>query len=268
MSLLDVSKPTTLESNASLSASATCMSTSLISVTTEESKPEIMSEIEADVAVVSNLKELEASFGIMIVKVKRHLQKCDLSEAKLFLYSTVGTTAFSDCENFENLLQQMQQDHIDVFNVSLLQQLLANFEKDKAIDEVIEAYNEELKRFLKQTTVCEFQRAVVSRVEPILASGMAVVTIKVPKKMARIRTLKDIEELAMEGFEECYKKFIRLHAEPGSIIISWIFSKGLSGKLEQLVYDNAAVFKDKGVAEVTVGGRRVFPSTQQEVRTV
>ena len=151
MSLLDASKPTTLESNAS---SATCMSTSLISVTTEESKPEIMSEIEADVAVVSNLKELEASFGIMIVK--RHLQKCDLSEAKLFLYSTVGTTAFSDCENFENLLQQMQQDHIDVFNVSLLQQLLANFEKDKSIDEVIEAYNEERKRFLKQTTVCEF----------------------------------------------------------------------------------------------------------------
>ena len=104
--------------------------------------------------------------------------------------------------------------------------------------------------------------------EPILASGMAVVTIKVPKKMARIRILKDIEELAMEEFEECYKKFIRLHAEPGSIIISWIFSKGLSGKLEQLAHDNAAVFKDKGVVEVTVGGKRVFPCTQQEVMTL
>ena len=115
--------------------------------------------------------------------------------------------------------------------------------------------------FLKHTTVLNFQRAVVSRVEPILASGMAVVTIKVPKKIARHcdRTLKDIEELAMEGFEECHKKFIRLHAEPGSIIISWVFPKGLSGRLEQLVHDNAAIFNDSGVMEVTVGGRRVFP---------
>ena len=102
--------------------------------------------------------------------------------------------------------------------------------------------------------------------EPILASGMAVVTIKVPRKMARHRTLKDIEELAMEGFEECHKKFIRLHAEPGSIIISWVFPKGLSGRLEHLARDNAAVFEDNGVVEVTVGGRRVFPCTQQEVR--
>ena len=47
----------------------------------------------------------------------------------------------------------------------------------------------------------------------------------------------------MEGFEECHKKFIRLHAEPGSIIISWVFPKGLSGRLEQLARDNAAVFE-------------------------
>ena len=67
--------------------------------------------------------------------------------------------------------------------------------------EVIESYNEKKESFLKHTTVLEFQRAVVSRVEPILASGMAVVIIKVPKKMARHRTLKHIEELAMEGFE-------------------------------------------------------------------
>ena len=57
--------------------------------------------------------------------------------------------------------------------------------------------------------------------------------------------------------------FIRLHAEPGSIIISWAFPKELSGKLEQLACDNAAVFKDNGVVEVTVGERRVFSCTQQ-----
>ena len=94
------------------------------------------------------------------------------------------------------------------------------------------------------------------------------VTITVPKETARRcnRTLKDIEELAMKGFDEYHKKFIRLHAELGSIIISWVFPKRLSGRLEQLACDNAAVFKDNGVVEVTVGGRRVFPCTQQEVR--
>ena len=234
-------------------------------VSTPLANDEIKAEIEADVAVVSNLKDLEISFGRMIVRVKRHLEKRDLSEAKLFLYSAIGTKDFSGCDNFGELLEKLQQDHIDVFNISILQQLVACLDNHEQT-EVIEAYNEKKESFLKQTTVLEFQRAVVSKVEPILASGMAVVTIKVPRKMARHRTLKDIEELAMEGFEECHKKFIRLHAEPGSIIISWVFPKGLSGRLEHLARDNAAVFEDNGVVEVTVGGRRVFPCTQQEVR--
>ena len=131
--------------------------------------------------------------------------------------------------------------------------------------EVIEAYNEKKESFLKQTTVLEFQRAVVSRVEPILASGKAVVTITISREMASHRTLKDIEKLAMEGFEECHKKFILLHAEPGSIVISWVFPKELSDRLKQLALDNAAVLKNFEVVEVTVGGRRVFPCTQQEV---
>ena len=83
--------------------------------------------------------------------------------------------------------------------------------------------------------------------------------------MASNRTLRDIEKLAMEGFEECHRKFIHLHAEPGSIVISWLFPKELSGRLEQLAFDNATVFKANGVIEVTVGGRRVFPNTQHVV---
>ena len=116
-------------------------------------------------------------------------------------------------------MRKLQQDHIDVFNISILQQLVACF-KNQEQTQVIEVYNEKKESFLKQTTVLEFQRAVVSRVEPILASGKAVVTITISKEMASHRTLKDIEKLAMEGFEKCQKKFIRLHAEPGSIIIS------------------------------------------------
>ena len=254
--LLDDMFESTSKRSATLSAS-----TVPASVTTEESNP----EIEADVAVVSNLKELEASFGLMIVRVKRHLEKCSLSEAKLFLCSTIGSTAFSDCENFETLLQQLQQNHIDVFNISLLKKLLANFETDKSTDEVIEAYNKELENFLKQTKVLEFQRAVVSRVEPILASGMAVVTITISKDASYDRTLMDIQKLAKIGFKECHKKFIRLKAKLGSIIISWVFPKELTGMLKQLACDNAAVFKDSGVVEVTVGGKIVFPCTQQKV---
>ena len=228
---------------------------------------EIKAEIEADMAVVSNLKELEASFSHMLVQVKRLLvlNKCDLSDALLFLDSFVGTEDFIGCDNFDKLMRQLQRDHIDVFNISILQQLVACFDNHE-LTKVIEAYNKKKESFLKQTKVLEFQRAVVSRVEPILASGKAVVTITILKEMAYDRTLKDIEKLAMEGFENCQKKFIRLHAEPGSIIISWVFPKGLSDRLEQLVCDNAAVFKDNGVVEVTVGGRRVFPCTQQEVR--
>ena len=245
------------------SATSPATPPSLAPITSDE----IKAEIEADVTVVINLKELEACFGKMLVQVKRLLvlNKCDLSDALLFLDSVIGSEDFIGCDNFDKLMRQLQRDHISVFNISILQQLVACFENHEPT-EVIEAYNEKKENFLKQTTVLEFQHAVVSRVEPILASGMAVVTITISKEMASHRTLKDIEKLAMEGFKKCQKKFIRLHAEPGSIIISWVFPKGLSGRLEQLARDNAAVFEDNEVVEVTVGGRRVFPCTQQEVR--
>ena len=188
-----------------------------------------------------------------------------LEKALFFLDSVIGSEDFVGCDDFGKLMRQLQRGHIDVFNISNLQNLVANFDRDE-LTEVIETYNKKKESFLKQTTVLEFQRAVVSRVEPILASGKAAVTITISKEMASHRTLKDIEKLAMEGFEEYHKKFICLHAEPGSIIISWVFPKGLSGRLEQLARDNAAVFENNGVVEVTIGGRRVFSCTQEEVR--
>ena len=213
-------------------------------------------------AVVSNLKDLEVSFGRMIVRVKRHLDKCDLSEAKLFLYSVIGTKAFNRCENFGEVLELLQQDHVDVFNISILQQLVACFDNCEQT-EVIKTYNEKKENFLQQTAVLEFQHAVVSRVKP---SGKAVVTIVISREMAYDRTLKDVEKLAMDGFEECHKEFIHLHAEPGSVIISWVFPKRNSDRLEQLAGKNATVFEHAGVLEVTVGERRVFPCTHQDVK--
>ena len=206
---------------------------------------EVKAEIEADIAVVSNLKQLEASFSHMLLQVKRLLvlNRCDLSDALFFLDSFIGSEEYIRCDTFDRLLRQLQQNHIDVFNISFLQQLVACFDNQE-LTAAIQAYNEEKESFLKHTIVLDFQRAVVSRVQPILTSGKASVTITISKEMAFHRTLRDIEKLAMGGFEECHKKFIRLHAEPGSIIISWVFPKRLSGRLEQLARDNAAIFKN------------------------
>ena len=204
----------------------------------------------------------------MIVQVKRCLEqlKCDLSEAQLFLNGVTGTDNFSSCGDFSKLLCLLQYDYIDIFNISILQGLIACFNKAD-LAELIEAYEKKRDSFLKQTNVLTFQRAVVSRVEPIMPKGRAVVTIKIADETAYNRTLKDIEKLARKGFDDSYKFFVRLHAVVGSVIISWIFPETLSGKLEQLACKNAAIFEEAGVEEVTVGGRRVYPVTQQEVRT-
>ena len=255
-----MSKPAPESSATSLATPPSSASThsSACLVSTPLATDEIKAEIDADVTVVSDLNDLEGFFGHMIVGVKRHLEKCDLSEAKLFLYSVLGTKAFGGCDDFEELLEKLQQDcHIDIFNIFTLQQLVACLDNHEQT-EVIEAYNKKKESFLEQTAVLEFQNVVVNRVEPILASGMAMVTIKIPKKMARHQTLKDIDELAMDIFRECHSKFIRLHvhAKPDFLVISWVFPKGFSGRLEQLACDNAAI--NNGVVEVTVGVR-VFP---------
>ena len=216
-------------------------------------------------AVVSSLKELETSFGRMIVEVKCHLDKSgNLPNAKLFLFSVLGTEAFDRCKNFGEILKLLLQKYVGVFNICILQQLMTYCEQT----EIIKSYNETKEKFLQQTTVLEFQRAVVSRVEPILTRGKAVVSIVISREMACNTTLKDIEKLAMEGFEECHKEFIHLHAEPGSVIISWVFPERISGRLKELGRKNAHVFKNAGVEVLTVGEMIVFPCTQQEVRTI
>ena len=146
---------------------------------------EIKADIRADVAVVSELKKLEGSFDNILVKIKRLLvfNKCDLSDAKLFLDSVIGSEDFIGCANFDKLMRQLQRGHIDVFNISILQQLVACFDNHE-LNEGIKAYNEKKECFLKQTTVFEFQRAIISRGKPILADGMAVVAIEISKKTA------------------------------------------------------------------------------------
>ena len=232
-------------------------------VTTEE----IEAEIKADAGVMEELRELQRCFSCTLVKIKRFLQlhNCDLSDAQLFLDSLTDTKDFSSCDNFDKLLRLLQeQEYIDTFNIAGLKDLVACFDRD-GLTEIVEDYNEKKETFLKNTTVLSFQRAVVSMAEPVLPRGKATLTIKISRKLASHRTLKDIEELAMEGFEEGHKSLIRLHAKPGSIIMSWVFPEALSGRLEQLFRDNTTVFKDAEVEEVTIDGKKVYPVIQQEV---
>ena len=192
--------------------------------------------------------------------------KCDLSKAQFYLDDRLNTEEFSQCASFDALLRQLRKSHVDAFNTYYLQRLVTHFKKDQ-LTERIKEYEAEKEKFLKDTTVLEFQHAVVSKVEPLPSGQMVKLTIKISKRLANKRNLKDMEELALLSFGENQRDFICMHAEPGSVIISWFFPEALSGKLEYLARENAAVFKDAGVEEVTVGGWVVFSSTLEEVRT-
>ena len=229
---------------------------------------ESTAEIRATAAVVKRLRYLETSFTNMLTDLLGLLTecKCDLSKARFFLDDHFDTEKFSKCTNFDELLRQLRRGHVDTFNTYYLQQLVAYFKKDQ-LTERIKEYEAEKEDFLKDTTVIEFQRAVVSRVEPVKPSQMKDLTIKISKELAEDRTLKDMEKLASRAFGEYQLEFVRIHVKSGSVIISVFFPETLTGKLEHLVHKNAAVFKDAGVEEVTVGGRVVFPSTlEEEVR--
>ena len=201
----------------------------------------------------------------MLSNARDIFAKCNLSKAQFFLDIFNNTEEYSKCDSFDKILRQLvQQNSIDVFNIDQLQQLVACFNDDK-LTAVVEEYEAVKEKFLRDTAVLEFQQAVVSSVEPILPSGRAMVTIKIPRRLARQLTMRDIEELALEGFEECHKSLVRLHATPGSVVIMWFIPMDLITKLEQLVHKNAAIFSAKGVEEVTINGKEVLPVPQFKV---
>ena len=222
-------------------------------------------EIYASATVVRQLINLKGFFSRMLSNARDILAKCDLSKAQFFLDIFNNTEEYSKCDSFDKILRQLvQQNVVDMFNIDQLQQFVACFNDDK-LTAVVEAYDTEKKKFFQDTTVLEFQQAVVSSVEPVLPSGKAVVSIKIPRRLARQLSMKDIEELALEGFQECHKSLVRLHAMPGSVVIMWFIRTDLTTQLEELVHKNAAIFSAKGVKEVTVDRKRVFPVPQLKV---
>ena len=140
-----------------------------------------------------------------------------------------------------------------------------NEKEKRKLKKPIEDYEMERERFLNDTLVIEFHRTVV--INPAELSQKTKLMIKVSDRFASKRTLKDIEQLALNAFVECHKSLMCMHATVGSMVISWFIPEGQSDKFEALAKKNIVVFKDAGVEEVTVGGRVVFSSTLEEVRT-
>ena len=198
-----------------------------------------------------------------LLEILKKNHDCDFSKAQFFL-NILFKREFNQCDRFESLLQQLHEHHMDSFNIYYLEALVDHLENEM-LKQPIEVYKAKMAQFLKDTTILEFQQAVVSRVEPIKPDQMKDITIKVPKKLAKDLALEDLEELVRRGFLESQRYFIHIHMKTGSVIISWFFPEALSGMLEQLARHNAAVFKDAGVEEVTVDGRVVFPITLEEV---
>ena len=193
----------------------------------------VKAEIEADGQMVRELRDLVSDYSLMLTKFKRLLAGCDISDARFFLNNLFNTDIFTSCDNIEQLLKQLCHRYVDTFNVYYLQKLAICLERDD-VNQLVQQYEEKKKKFLEEKTVLDFQKAVVSKTKPHLPKGMVEVAIKIPKRLATEKILKDMELLAMEAFGDNQKSFVRFHAFSGSIIISWFVVETLCEVLQQL----------------------------------
>ena len=73
-----------------------------------------------------------------------------------------------------------RHEFIDTFNVYPLEKVAVCLDRDD-VNLLVKEYEKKKEKFLKETTVVEFQRAVVSKTRPALSKGKVEVTIKVQK---------------------------------------------------------------------------------------
>ena len=199
----------------------------------------------------------------MLTKFKRLLAGCDISDARFFLNNLFNTDIFTSCDNIEQILNQLCHHYVGTFNVYYLKKLATCLERDD-INQVVQEYEGKKEKFLEDTTVLEFQKAVISKAKPHLPNGMVEVAIKIPKHLATKKILRDMEVLAMEAFEDNQKSFVHFHAFPGSIIICWFVVESLCEVLQQLAREKVAVWRQHGVEEVIVGSQCVYRYTDQD----
>ena len=133
-------------------------------------------EIEADGERVRELRDLVSDYSLMLTKFRRLLAGCDISEARFFLNNLLNTDIFTGCDNIEQLLNQLCHCYVDTFNVYYLQKLATCLERDD-VNQVVQIYEEKKEKFLEDTTVLDFQKAVVSKTRPNLPNRMVEVAM-------------------------------------------------------------------------------------------
>ena len=172
--------------------------------------------IIADVEVVGGLQDLETDFSNIFTETRNDLAKCDVTEMQFFLADLFEDDEFNECRNIDEVLLKLRCDRVDTFNVYYLKCLISRFHRSDTIMKSIEEYIMKKEKFLKTTTVQEFQQAVVSRAEAVRPKGMAEVTIKVLNISDKnIRTMKDVEKLAKRAFKGRHQDLIRINVTPG-----------------------------------------------------
>ena len=199
----------------------------------------------------------------MLTDFREKLNGCNVSRAQFFLNKLFDTNVFTSCDTIDKILNWLCHRNIDTFNVYYLQQLATCLKRDD-INQLVQQYDEKKEKFLEDTTVLDFQKAVISKTKPHLPNGMVEVAIKIPKRLATKKILRDMEVLAMEAFEDNQKFFVCFHAFSGSIVICWFVVESLCEVLQQLARGKVAVWRQHGVEEVMVGSQCVYHCTDQD----
>ena len=151
-------------------------------------------------------------YGQMMAKMLGLSYEVNLGNVKIFLETTIGDKDFRQCSSFEGVLYLLIDKHIDIFNITCLEQLSIEINHN-TMKELVANYNKEKEKFLHETAVVDFHHEVASKVNfPVLDGEKAEVVIRIPQEYAspHSRTLKDVETLAGKAFEEYYQSFIRM----------------------------------------------------------
>ena len=146
----------------------------------------------------------------MIAEMLHLSSEVDLKHVKMFLEAMIGDRDFRECSSFENVLYLLIDKHIDIFNITRLEQL-SNEINHNTMKELVANYNEEKEKFLHDLAVIEFHQEVASKVNyPVPYGEKAEVVIRIPYEYARPPTSKDMETLAGKAIGENYQSFIRM----------------------------------------------------------
>ena len=235
------------------------MQTTAVSPTPATPSDADTAEIEADKKVVRQLCDLECSLTVMLTNIRElHFEDRKIEKAVFFLNDFSGTEDFADCVTIEQIMKTLRRGYIDTFNVYYLEVLAEECLKSDDMKRLVKEYEEKKQKFLEETTVVDFQKAVVSKAKPPLPKGKVEVSIVVQKRSVGDRVLKDMELLASEVFEGNQRRFVSFHAIQGSIILLWYVPESLSDTLEQLVHQKVDILRENGVEEVTLGEDTVF----------